>query len=158
MMDVTDLSFSLISVVIAVFSIVFSYQRASKDDVQDVKKDAVEMEHRLTMLETKQFDVDDRKCLMDTAFKVGVLWTSVLRDFPSLLKQNSTPRFDDLLEKAKKDVHTLNQKEVRELIKFLDDEYEGAKESSTPGRGAIAAFYRAVFKSEIEGNVENGCK
>jgi hypothetical protein len=159
---------SVVAVAAAFIALVSTYlttKKASKDDVESTKTDvaavvasAKELEHRLTVLETGKYNEEDRKCLLDTAFKVGVLWTSVLKDFPALMKRESTPRFDALLDKAKKNIHSLTQKEVKELITFLDAEYEAAKESTTPGRGAIAAFYRAVFKSELEGNGKDACK
>ena len=167
-MDYTTLIFPTISAIIAASSFLFSYQRASKSELdkvkanaialeqtaksnfEKIKQDAVALEHRLTLNEQNQFNEHDRRCLQEVDLKMGLIWTTVKEDFPSLLKQTSTPRFDALLDKAQKNVKSMSSKEIEELLRFLEREIKEGKESTTPGRAAIAAFYRAVVQYEAK--------
>lgn len=157
-MDYTTLVIPAIGTIIAVSSFLFSYQRASKSDLDKVRQDAVASEHRLTVLEQNQFNDHDRRCLQEVDLKMGLIWNTVKEDFPSLLKQTSTPRFDALLDKAQKNVKSMSSKEIEELLRFLEREIKEGKESTTPGRAAIAAFYRAVVQYETKRVDVIGCK
>lgn len=157
-MDFVTLVVPTISVVVAVFSFLFSYQRASKSDIADVRKDAVVLEHRLTVVEQSRFNENDRRCLQDMDLKMSLIWDTVKEDFPSLLKQTSTPRFDLLLDKAHKNMQLLAPAEVDELLGFLNRDIQEAKETEHPNRAVIAAFYRAVVKYETKKASTVGCK
>jgi hypothetical protein len=157
----------LIATALASIAAYLTQNKAPKKEVEDasvrvdkVVSDAKELEHRLTFLEASRFTDEDRKCLQETAFQVKVIWTSILKDFPSLLKKESTPRVDKLIDKAVSDPKQLSEKEKKELITYLNKEYEESMESPSAGRGVIAALYRAVLVAELKRSEvgHSGCK
>lgn len=157
-LDYTASVVPVISATIAASSLLLSYQRASKSDLDSIRKEAVALEHRLTVVEQNQFTDHDRRCLQEVDLKMGLLWNTVKEDFPSLLKQMTTTRFDLLLDKAHVGVQLMAPAEVDELLNLLDHDIQEAKETEHPNRAVIAAFYRAVIKYEAKRVDGNGCK
>ena len=149
-METVDLVFPVISLVIAVLSILLSIQRASKSDLEKVKEDAVALEHRLTVLEQNLFSTVDRVCVQEISTKVGLLWDA-FKTFPSFLKRESTPELDKIWSKAEKDIKLLTKEEAKKLLTAMDQEIKDAiATESNPARAFIATIYRVVFKYELE--------
>jgi len=175
------LVFPTASVIIAASAFLFSYQRASKSDLEKiksnaaaseqasksnfekVKQDAVALEHRLTLNEQNQFNENDRRCLQEVVWKMGLFWDTVKTDFPKLLRQEKTPRFDALLDKAEANIGLLSPNEVNELTELLTNIVESAKNENVkkrekPDRAMMAAFYRKVLQYESNGGKNtHGC-
>jgi len=155
-----------ISILIAGGSLILTQQRASKKEVSEsftqIKKDAVDMEHRLTDIENNKFTQADRKCLQEMDVKMGLLWEAIKEDFPGLLKRFNTPRYDELLNKAHKSIKALSTDDANNLIRLLKAEVELAKRTENTKqieRATIASLYSAVVKYESQkGALPHGCK
>jgi hypothetical protein len=158
-MSYVDTIISGAGLAVSAIAILYSVQRASKEDIESLRDDAIKLEHRLTILENSQFSLEDRKCLQDVAIKMSLLWETIKQESPSLLKHEHTPRYDELLQKAGIDTKLLSDEEREELTKFLAEEVvkAGISEKQVDiARGFIAAIYSKIINYEHGEN--NGCK
>jgi hypothetical protein len=162
--ELTSLIAPTISGLIATASLLYTYQRNSRKDVEEkistVKKETAEFERRITLLEQSQFTTADRKCLQNMDVKMELLWEAVKDDFPGLLKHVNTPRYDALLDKAHDDIKMLTDEETEELLGLLRAEVELAKRTEKRKqveRAAIASLYATVVKFERKGTIRVGC-
>jgi hypothetical protein len=146
---------------LSIVSFLYAMQRASKDDLNILKNDAIELEHRLTILEQNQFTNDDRRCLMDTSIKVNMFYQAAKQEAPDLLKHAHTPRYDELLSKAQVNLSSLTNDEAEELLKLIQEDINAMKlteDSRDAGKVFIATLYANMIRLEkhMELNV-NGC-
>lgn len=97
------------------------------------KADAVELEHRLTGLESK----------------IEPIWEAILQEIPKLLISPHTPEFDNLVAKSMKGIKKMPLEEVDELLGLLNSEYDEAVENHDSGRAIGVVLMRAGVKSQL---------
>jgi hypothetical protein len=145
-MSYIDMALGIIGLTVAVASFGYSAQKVSKED-------AKELEHRLTILEQNQFTNEDRKCLQTVAVKMDMFYETAKREAPDILKHEHTPRYDELLKKARDEgINALTSEEANELIGLICydiDEMKKMDENKvSPGKIFIAAVYSDIIKWE----------
>jgi hypothetical protein len=123
------------------------------------KTDSIELEKRLTTLESDKFTDTDRKCLYDILSRFNVLWGVFEKDLPRFLKQETTPALDALIEKLLQvGIRGLDKEEYLMLDKYMAEEYEKAlADESLQGRGFRLALFRAVSKFNRSKSTVNSC-
>ena len=125
-------------VIVGIISLCIAYFRYNKEVVDEVKK----QENRITKLEQTQFTIEDRKCLQDVSFKIGLVWSVIEKDFPKLLQKESSPKLDILLQKI--DVcgfPSLMTEERVDLVKQLYEEYFKALKIENEGHAMRLSLY-----------------
>jgi uncharacterized small protein (DUF1192 family) len=173
-MSAIDIILPITGVGLSVVAFLYSMQRASKDDLNTVRKEALLMEHRLTVLEQNQFSnedrknlaivtqnqftIEERKCLIDTSIKVNMFYQAAKQEAPDMLKHSDTPRYDELLSKAKLDLSVLTADETNELLKLIQDDIDRMKLNESTrdaGRVFIATLYANMIKLEKKQELVN---
>jgi hypothetical protein len=160
---VESMALPIVGLGLSIVSFLFALQRASKTDLITMKNEAIKLEHRLTVVEQNQFTNEDRRCLMDTSIKVNMFYQAAKREAPDLLKHMDTPRYDELLSKAKEEIQSLTAQEATELIKLINDDIIKMKQNEDTmdaGKVFMAVLYSDMIRleknKELSGNVM-GC-
>ena len=142
---ITDPTLSLLGIAVSFIAILFTFFKASRDDVK-------ELEHRLTKLETCQtslgFTEIDRKCLQELKVKSDIIWGIFETEFPKFIQRLTTPLHDTLLKKVSTlGLRSLTQQEFEDLDRFIADEYKQAiSQEENEGRQMSLALFGAVVK------------
>jgi hypothetical protein len=107
-----------------------------------------ENEHRFTTLEHSVLTKEECDKLMDTCFKMNMVWDFYEKQLPLLLK--NPEEMDPLFDKASKDILSLEPSEVSKLVKYLKEQVS----SSNDTRRYWAGVYLSVLQSRM---VEKKC-
>lgn len=138
-----NLLLSAIGTLTAISSAIYVLFRTSKMDTKDTEKRFSALTERLGKLELSQMTPKERLCLQDISLKMNLFWSIIEKDFPKLLKQETTPELDVLLDKITNG--PLTTEEHSRLVHLLDVEYNKATAIEDSGRAMALALYKATL-------------
>ena len=104
------------------------------------KKDAVDLEHRLTDMEGA------------IKYKVDPLWNMIEKTFPKLAEREDTPDLDILLRKYRESPDSMTEDELMSMLTSLEYELNKIANDETllRGRGVVLAFLSVPVRARLD--------